>query len=387
MQEKIRGSNIEVKKINRNQTFRYINKYEKVSKPDICYGLGISMPTVLQNVAELMEKGLICEIGAFESTGGRKAKIIAPVHNARYAIGIDITQNHIGLVLTDLSGKVLKHTRQHKPFINEKKYFKELGEMAVMFLGDSNIPENKFLGFGISVPGIVMPGNEKFIFSYALNIINTPCSIFSQFIPYPCIFTNDANAAGIAEMFSEEKQFNAVYLSLSNSVGGTIILDKSCSLNGNQVSENIFSGDNYRSGEFGHMTLKPGGKDCYCGKKGCVDAYCSAKNLSILTNEKLEIFFEELEHGNNEFEKNWEEYLSNLAIAVNNLRMAFDCSVIIGGYVGSFIEPYLTRLQEEAAALNTFEMNAQYIKPCRFKIEASAMGAALRQIELFINSI
>lgn len=132
--DKIRGSNIEVKKINRNQIFRYVNKYEKVSKPDIASALGISMPTVLQNVKELMDRGLIREVGAFESTGGRKAKVIAPVQDARYAIGIDITQNHVGLGLTDLSGKVLKHTRQHKIFVNERQYFKEMGEMAVKFL-------------------------------------------------------------------------------------------------------------------------------------------------------------------------------------------------------------------------------------------------------------
>ncbi|MEI8201107.1 MAG: ROK family transcriptional regulator [Eubacteriales bacterium] len=385
--DKIRGSNIEVKKINRNQIFRYVNKYEKVSKPDIASALGISMPTVLQNVKELMDRGLIREVGAFESTGGRKAKVIAPVQDARYAIGIDITQNHVGLGLTDLSGKVLKHTRQHKIFVNERQYFKEMGEMAVKFLENSKIPEDRFLGFGISVPGIVTPENNKIAFSHALGIKDVPCNIFSQFIPYPCIFTNDANAAGIAEMYSADKRFTAVYLSLSNSVGGTIIIDKSNSLDGGQVTESIFLGDNYRSGEFGHMTLISGGTMCYCGKQGCVDAYCSAKNLAKYTDGKLEIFFSEMECGNNEYGKIWEEYLSYLAIAVNNLRMAFDCSVIIGGYVGSFIEPYLTHLQEKAALLNTFEMNALYIKPCRFRIEASALGAALRHIEIFISSI
>lgn len=40
------------------------------------------------------------------------------------------------------------------------------------------------------------------------------------------------------------------------------------------------------------MTVIPDGKRCYCGKKGCLDAYCSALNLSELVDGKLERFFE-----------------------------------------------------------------------------------------------
>ncbi len=378
---------MEVKKINRNQIYRYVNKYEKVSKQDIASELGISMPTVLQNIKELTERGLICEVGVFDSTGGRKARVIAPIHNARYAIGIDITQNHVGFSLTNLSGNVLKHIRYHKPFVNERKYFMDLGELSTKFLSSSNIPEDRFLGFGISIPGIVSLDGEKITFSHALGIADVPCNIFSQFIPYRCIFTNDANAAIIAEMYSISERCTTVYLSLSNSVGGAIFIGKSNSLEDSQVIDNLYFGDNCRSGEFGHMTLIPGGRRCYCGKVGCVDAYCSANILAKRTDGKLERFFKKLADENGECVKAWEEYLANLAIAVNNLRMAFDCQVIIGGYVGSFIEPYISFLHEKAALFNTFEKNALYIKPCRFKIEASALGAALRHIEGFISTI
>ena len=38
------------------------------------------------------------------------------------------------------------------------------------------------------------------------------------------------------------------------------------------------------------MTLYPGGRECYCGKRGCLDAYCSAQRLSSLTEGKLDRF-------------------------------------------------------------------------------------------------
>lgn len=377
----------DVKRINRNQVYRYINKNGRVSKTDIASTLRISMPTILSNIKELTEQGLICEVGEFQSTGGRKARALEPIYNFKYAIGIDITQNHIGFALTDLSGNVLKHTRQQKKFIFERPYFMKLGEMAIKFLQDSKISKEQFLGFGFSIPGIIDFRNDIIEFSHILGITNVSCDTFSQFIPYPCVFTNDANAAIIAEMNNAYKRSATVYLSLSNSVGGAIFTEVSNSQDDVEIIENLYIGESYRSGEFGHMTLVPGGRKCYCEKIGCLDAYCSAKLLTEHTNGKLDKFFKELESGSAEFQKVWDEYLFYLAIAVNNLRMAFDCQVIIGGYVGSLIEPYIADLQERAALLNTFEKNALYIKPCTYKTEASALGAALRLIEAYISTI
>lgn len=385
--DKIKANNMEVKRINRNQIFRYVNKYEKVSKPDIASNLKISMPTVLQNVKELMEQGLICELGAFESTGGRKAKVISPIQSARFAIGIDITQNHVGFALTDLSGTVIRHTRMYKPFKNEDSYFEELGKLSEAFLIESKIEKDSFLGFGVSIPGIVTPDNKTIAFSHVLDIRDVPSSRFSKFLDYPCHFINDANAAGLAEVYNSKKQYTAVYLSLSNSVGGTIIQPKSNYADRFHVSEKLYLGDNWRSGEFGHVTLVPGGEKCYCGKLGCFDVYCSAKKLSQNTDGKLEAFFDSLKNGNKEFAKLWEDYLGYLAIEVNSLRMIFDCNIIIGGYVGSFIEPYLNLLQEKVSQLNTFGQEENFIQPCRYQVEASALGAAILHIESFISTI
>ncbi|NDL68364.1 ROK family transcriptional regulator [Clostridiales bacterium F-3ap] len=384
---KKRVSNIEVKKINRNRIFRYVNNRERTSKPEVAAALGISMPTVLQNVNELMEQGLVQEVGELESTGGRKAAAIAPVRNAYHALGIDITQNHLGFVLTDLSGTVLKHARVQKPFADDRGYYKDMGEAALEFLEREGGLGKGFLGVGISVPGIVDNTANQIVRSHALGIAGVDCSRFSEFLMLPSVFINDANAAAIAEIYHAETRFNAAYLFLGNSVGGAIIQERKGYLGDETANDRLYLGDNWRGGEFGHMTLVPGGNRCYCGKEGCLDAYCSAKNLSRHTDGKLERFFEEMEKGNKGFEKLWEEYLSHLAVEVNNLRMVFDCRVIIGGYVGSLIEPYLGRLQEKAAALNTFEADGSYIQACRYRVEASALGAALQQVEAFVSTV
>ena len=57
---------------NKNRIAKYILKKGETSKSEIAAELGLSMPTVLQNVKEHAEAGLVVETGKYESTGGRK---------------------------------------------------------------------------------------------------------------------------------------------------------------------------------------------------------------------------------------------------------------------------------------------------------------------------
>lgn len=365
-------NNMDVKRRNRSNTLRCLLQCEKISQPELAQRLNLSWPTVLQNVKELSTLGLVQEVGSYESTGGRKARAYAPVLDARLAVGMDITQNHVGLVLVDLSGQVLRYTRQKRPFSMEE--LDGLGALVDDFLQPDEA--EKLLGVGISLPGIVSETGERLLYSHALNIYDVDTALFSRRISYPCVFLNDANAGGLAELWKKPETENLVYLSLSNTVGGAII-----------SSGGLYTGANLRAGEFGHMTLVPDGRRCYCGKVGCVDAYLSARALSGYTDGNLARFFERLRERDAKATELWEEYLEHLAVVVNNLRMGFDCDVIVGGYVGPFLEEFGAALEEKLRQRNTFQSDSSYRKPCSFRLEAAAVGAALLQVERFLQNI
>lgn len=389
MRKQKASNNIEVKKINRNRVFRYVNQHGKISRPEIAEALGMSVPTVMQMVSELEEAGLLMEAGELQSTGGRKAKAIAPVWDSCYAIGLDVTRNHIGLLATNLSGQVLRHERIYKPFVNEEGYYREIGEILGQFLEQAQIADKKILGVGISIPGVVDSVRNCVIHSHVLQINNVYADIFQKYIPYPCTLINDANAAGSTEGLEEEGETrHRVYLSLSNSVGGAVIF-YSGGERGNQKSGlgHIYVGNHWRSGEFGHMVIHPEGKRCYCGKRGCLDVYCSALRLADLAGGRLEDFFEGLERGEEVLCRAWEEYLDVLAVAVENLHMAFDCDVVLGGYVGSFMEPYIDDFRKKIEKNNIFDDGGSYVKVCRYRVEASAFGAALYYIDQYVRSV
>ena len=378
-------NNIEVRRSNRNLIYKYIFHHEdgKVCKQQIASDLELSLPTVTQNLNELFEKGLIQDVGVFESTGGRKARAISLNARARHAIGLDVTRNHIGIVVVDLRGSIIAAERFRFPFSSTRSYFKGIAALLEKVVNDNAIDPASVLGAGIAVPAIISGNGSKMTYAALLDYTTSDLNDFQAEIRYPCRLFNDANSGGFAELWSSAVLHQAhwaensmVYLSINNSIGGAFIS------NGKALS-----GINYRAGEFGHITLYPEGKRCYCGQKGCVDSYLSAQLLAEPYSGKLEDFFIALEEKQPAPMKLWDAYVDDLARTVNILRMVFDCDVVIGGYVGSHLEPYLDDVRQRAAKRNTFEQDGSYIKPCIFKRESTAVGAALMYIDEFVRDI
>lgn len=371
-----RMTNIEVKKSNRNRIFRYICKHDRVSNPDIAYELNISLPTVTQNTKDLIKEGLVWEEGELQSTGGRRAKALSVIGDSRLAAGLDITKNHISLLLTDMKGTLLHYCRIHHPFRPEDEYYCEVNQRLEQFLEESGADRRKLLGIGISIPGIVDLERNMVAYSHILGIEAVPFTSISQFFSYPCHFLNDANAGAYAEGICSETAERFFYLSLSNTVGGAIF-----------SSRDLVQGKNFRCGEVGHMTIVPEGERCYCGRAGCLDAYCSAKRLSDWTEGKLEHFFELLKEQDPAALERWEQYTTYLAVAINNIHMVLDCDIVLGGYVGSYLEPYIPDIRRKVEKRATFAEDSAYIRSCNYKIEAAALGAAQKVIETFIEQV
>ena len=369
-------TNIEVKKKNRNKVFRYICDQGTVSNPEIAYHLKLSLPTVTQITKELIGKGLVEEQGELESTGGRRAKALSAVVNVRMAVGLDITKNHITLVLTNLIGEILRYERINQPYSAEDVYYQQVNEKLETFLEAAGVDVSKILGIGISFPGIIDLDQEKIPYSHVLEVEEVSLSRLGSFFSYPCFFLNDANAGAFAEGFCGQERERFFYLSLSNTVGGAV------------YSRNeLVQGSHFRCGEVGHMTIVMDGRRCYCGKAGCLDAYCAAGRLSDAAGGKLERFFALLDQGKEEAVSIWNTYTDYLAAAVNNIHMILDCDVILGGYVGSYIGLHLQELWEKTAARNTFEEKEPYVSSCHYKVASAALGAALKVIEGFISQI
>lgn len=110
--------------------------------------------------------------------------------------------------------------------------------------------------------------------------------------------------------------------------------------------------------------------------------------LDSYTNGKLEQFFQKLYEHDAKALEIWDTYLDHLALAIYNIRMLLDCTIIIGGYVGTYIEKYMGDLYQKIDKLSVFtKFSLTYVLPCSYKKEATAAGAGIQIIENFINSL
>ena len=87
----------------RNNIYRYIYDVKGFcSRQSLARELGLSLPTVYQNLADLMSAGLVRDSGELQSTGGRKASGLSIVPDARVAVGISVTEHRLRLAAADL---------------------------------------------------------------------------------------------------------------------------------------------------------------------------------------------------------------------------------------------------------------------------------------------
>jgi predicted NBD/HSP70 family sugar kinase len=376
MAEKLTAN--EIKKTNRTNIFQLLRKNPNFSRQDIVHSLHLSLPTVSQNIETLIAERLILESGSMGNTGGRKAKTYSIVEDARLAIGLDVTRHYISAVAVDLAGKVINSIRKDCDFSLTEVYYKTLGKVVRDLVSGAGLGahEEKILGVGIGVPGLVTPDHQQVFWGGPLDFTGATCANFSKHIPYAATLHNDANAAGFAEIWERQDISNAFYIMLSNFIGGSVL-----------INNQIYPGENIRGGEIGHLTIIPNGKPCYCGQKGHVDPYVAATVLSDMTGGDLAEFFSLLKAGDKQARQLFRQYLDNLAIAVINLRVLFDCSIILGGYVGAYMDDYLDDLGKMVLARNPFEKDSHFIKACQYKTESIAAGSALYYVGLFLSTI
>ena len=79
--------------------------------------------------------------------------------------------------------------------------------------------------------------------------------------------------------------------------------------------------------------------------------------------------------------------LRHLALAVNNIHMALDCDVVLGGFLSEYLQPYLPVLRRYVQSFDAFSEKSDYVQLSRLRRHITPLGAALYFIHNFISTI
>ena len=366
----------ELRVTNRRRVLRIVYEHKEISKQDISRKLSMSLPTVTQNLKEFENLGLIERRGLYESTGGRKAQIYCFVSDARISVGVILLKESYGIVMADLYGKILKAEEFPIPFARTSAYFEQLGTSVREFVSLTPYRQDQVLGVSIALQGLVSADGTAVIYGEILDCTDLTLEEIKRHIPYPCTMIHDTEASATAEVWAQKDLKDAVLLLLTRNFGGALI-----------INGQVHRGHALSSSVIEHMRLYPGGRSCYCGKKGCIEAYCSAYALQLQAGEALKGFFSALRAGSRERAVIWDHYLHDLALAISNIRMLLDCEYVIGGYLQRFMEDQdfslLTRYVNEECP---FKSSPVYLRRSVFTEDSAAPGAAIALVRKFLDS-
>ena len=188
----------------------------------------------------------------------------------KIAVGIDVGGTNTAFGFVDVEGQVIfESTIPTRAELPAEQLFERLFKEV-----DNNYKkiENEFelIGIGIGAPNanyyhgtVELPPNLNWGMVNILELIRKYSSL-------PSAITNDANAAALGEMiFGAAKGMkDFIVITLGTGLGSGIVVN----------GQLVYGADGF-AGEIGHTIVDPDGRDCGCGRKGCLETYCSASGI------------------------------------------------------------------------------------------------------------
>lgn len=365
----------ELRSMNLMKVYRYVYEQKQATKTAIAYALQLSLPTVTQDLNELLETKKIIYAEKSAPTGGRPATVYQFNSCFRISIGVEVLANKVRLASIDLYGQITKEDSLDIVFVNDPSYYEIFGKWVNHFIDSLPYSKDAILGIIISIQGIVAKDHEHILYGKLLNSTDFTRTDFARHFCYPVSLIHDAEAAAIAEVWHMKQVSSAIYLSLNPHMGSAFIINNS-----------VVHTKELSSGTVEHMILYHGKEECYCGKSGCADVYCSANSLMRMAGKNLPDFFQQLENGDETCQKIWRQYLSNLALLIDNIRMVINCDVIIGGLLEKYIsDSSLDDLAKIIASISTFGSVTPIIIRGHYGNKATMIGSALTAIKEYLS--
>ncbi len=146
------------REINRSLILGFLRNIETTHRAEIAKKLNLTKATVTVIINNLINEGLVKELGEGESqkTGGRKPVLITLNKSNSYIIGIDIGKTNTVVAISNLKGDIIKLIR--KPTVKNSSVtnvIKQISNLVNKLIKESKIDRKKVKGVGVSVAGIV----------------------------------------------------------------------------------------------------------------------------------------------------------------------------------------------------------------------------------------
>jgi N-acetylglucosamine repressor len=268
------------------------------SRADVVRTTGLSPTTVSAIVSELVESGLINEVGEGKSSGGRPPLLLRIDDERNYIVGLKVTRFDISIAVTDLRAEVL-HSElveldglgaaelSGHPFgssgateVDPASVLDQLCLATADAVRKAGVGLDQVVGIGIGLAGLVEAGTGICRYSPAFGWRNVAVAgPLAQRLGRPVLVDNDVNTLTVAEQWFGRGHGvdDFVVVTVGVGVGAGIVIDgKLC------------RGSRGAAGEIGHLPVGGSTVRCRCGQRGCLEALSSDHAVLRYIDEALQ---------------------------------------------------------------------------------------------------
>lgn len=312
----------------------------------------------------------------------------------KLAIGIDIGGINTAFGLVDENGDLYAEsvisTKKYPLYEDYPAYVSDLCD-ALKTMADSLSFEYELVGIGIGAPNA----------NYHLGTIEQPANLWKfragegaqddskrifyladdikkRFEGVEVLMTNDANAATIGEMVygNAKGMKDFIMITLGTGLGSGFVAN----------GEMIYGHDGF-AGEFGHVIVDRGGRECGCGRKGCLEAYVSATGIKRTAFELMAKMTEPSEMRDIAF-ADFDSSMISTAAAKGD-KVALEAFRVTGEMLGRALADVVTVTSPEAIFLfgGLAKAGKFIFEPTQWYMEENMLGVFKNKVKLLPSGI
>ncbi|MBI9048949.1 MAG: ROK family transcriptional regulator [Anaerolineaceae bacterium] len=257
-----------LKRHNSELVLKTIYDHVEISRADIARITRLTRTTVSEVVNNLIEDGLVEELGYGPSAGGTPPMIIRVVKDWRSIIGIDLANDEFRGGLINLRGEI-----EHWECVPIHDSDGEAAKALIFQLIDQLMKHatRPVMGIGVGTPGFIDTQNGIVIEAVNLDWRQFPLQqLLKDRYQVPVLISNDSQVAALGEYtFGDPKDdSNLIVMKVGRGIGAGIVVD-----------HHIYYGDGSHAGAIGHVVVKDEGDLCRCGHCGCLETVSSSRAI------------------------------------------------------------------------------------------------------------
>ncbi len=277
----------QTKQHNRDLILKTLFDNPQISRAEIARTTKLTRATVSDMVADLIDEGLVTEVGYGSSIGGRLPVLLSLNADSRYLIGLNLAQDKFIGAVVNLRGEIKETCEAPVGSNNGEQALQTVYQILDQLLATDWKP---IVGIGVGTPGLVNARDGIVVNAVNLDWKDLPLShLLESRYRLPVSVLNDSQAMAIGEfVYSGEYKSddNLIVVNVGYGIGAGIL-----------INGRIFQGDGGGAGEIGHVAVQENGVACRCGKYGCLETVASsravvqrAQILAQATNPQINSF-------------------------------------------------------------------------------------------------